>query len=105
MTPLVALSLTFALAAQDDREAEMFGDDSATAGEEKAPGETAREGPDEAMPEVSSPDQREFAPPNEGGGDCETLTAAVTGAVPPGSRAVKLSENKTPSASGASGAV
>lgn len=55
MSPSLLL-LAF-VAAQSDREAEMFGDESAT--EEKAP-------PDEVQPDVGAPDEREFAPPKEG---------------------------------------
>lgn len=63
-----ALALLLVLTAQAhddpdrDREAEMFGDDEG----DKAPAETASEGPDDAQPAVGAPDQREFAPPNEG---------------------------------------
>jgi hypothetical protein len=66
MTPASLLLLAF-VAAQSEREAEMFGDESDTAEtEEKPPAETAREGPDDVQPDVGSPDEREFAPPNEG---------------------------------------
>lgn len=62
------LAVLVLVAAQNDaasREADMFGGDEPAAAD-KAPAETAREGPDDAQPDVGAPDEREFAPPNEG---------------------------------------